>query len=96
MFDAKVIEEASPTIVEAYRDYHPTPTFRRLVQDLLKAVPTRYLVGLKTIILTNQAAETRDRKAEGVEQKSKNQTSRCAGILFPCYTVITGNNCSTR
>jgi hypothetical protein len=59
-------EETSPTIVESYRDYIPSPTFRRLLQNLLNAVPPRYFVGLKTIILTNQAGETCDRKRQKV------------------------------
>jgi hypothetical protein len=57
--------------VEAYRDYAPPPTFRRLVQDLLKAVPRRYFLGLKTIILTNKAGESRDRKRQKVWSRNR-------------------------
>jgi hypothetical protein len=97
MSETKVAGETSPTIVEAYRDYSPPPTFKALVQDLLKAVPPRYLVGLKAIILTNQAAGTRHQKRQKVwEQKSKNQARRCAGILFRRYPLVTSNSCSTR
>ena len=79
MFESKVTGETSPTIVEAYRDYAPSPTFRRLVQDLLKAVPPRYLVGLKTIILTNQAAGTRAQKRQKLW--SRNRKIRLADAL---------------
>jgi len=65
-----VTGETSPTIVESDRDYTPPPTFRQLVQDLLKAVPPLYLVGLKTI-LTNQAGETRDRKRQKVWSRNR-------------------------
>ena len=71
MSETKVTGETSPTIVEAYRDYSPPPTFRRLVQELLKAVPPRYLVGLKTIILTNQAAGTRHQKRQKVWSRNR-------------------------
>jgi hypothetical protein len=71
MFETKVSGETSPTIVESYRDYSPPPTFRRLVEDLLKAVPPRYLVGLKTIILTNHAAGTRAQKRHKVWSRNR-------------------------
>lgn len=62
MFETKVTGEISPTIVEDYLDYSPPPIFRQTLHELLKAVPSRYLVGLKTITLTNQAAGTRAQK----------------------------------
>jgi hypothetical protein len=49
-----------PDVVESYRDFVPPPNFRRRVENLLKCVPAKYLVGLKTILLTNHAGLTRD------------------------------------
>jgi hypothetical protein len=71
MVETNGTAETSPAIVEAYRDYAPPPTFRRLVQDLLKAVPRRYFLGLKTIILTNKAGESRDRKRQKVWSRNR-------------------------
>jgi hypothetical protein len=67
----KTKAESLPTIVEAYRDYSPPPTVRQLIQDLLKTVPPRYLVGLETIVLTNRAGETRDRKRQKVWSRNR-------------------------
>jgi hypothetical protein len=53
-------------IVEAYRDYVPPRCVVPIVEDLLKAVPPRYLIGLQTIILTNQAAQPRKRKRQRI------------------------------
>ena len=52
-------EVSVPNIVEVYRDYVPPQSVRPIIEDLLKTVPPRYLVGLQTIILTNQAAQPR-------------------------------------
>jgi hypothetical protein len=71
MVETNGTAETSPAIVEAYRDYSPPPTFRRLVQDLLRAVPRRYFLGLKTIILTNKAGESRDRKRQKVWSRNR-------------------------
>ena len=55
---------SAPNILEAYRDYIPPQCVRKMVDDLLKAAPPRYLVGLQTIILTNQAAQPRKKKQQ--------------------------------
>jgi hypothetical protein len=53
-----------PNIVEAYRDYVPPQSVLPIIEDLLKTVPPRYLVGLEAIILTNQAAQPRKRQRQ--------------------------------
>jgi hypothetical protein len=50
-------EVSAPNIVEAYRDYVPPQSVRPIIEDLLKTVPPRYLVGLQSIILTNQTLQ---------------------------------------
>jgi len=51
-----------PEIVENYNDFTPPASFRKLLVDLLRAVPSKYLVGLKTVILSNKSALTRDQR----------------------------------
>jgi len=53
-----------PEIVENYRDFEPPTGFRRSLDQLLDTVPEKYLVGLEAIVLTNQAALTRDERRE--------------------------------
>jgi hypothetical protein len=56
------LEPNAPTIVESFRDFEPPSNFRRDVETLLRYVPPKYLVGLSTIVLTNCAALTRDKR----------------------------------
>jgi hypothetical protein len=62
MRTAESQREAGPEIVESYRDFEPPANFQKLLHDLLKAVPPTYMVGLKTIVLANQAALNRDQR----------------------------------
>lgn len=68
-----------PTIVESYRDFEPPPGFRQTVETLLRYVPPKYLVGLKTIVLTNRAGLTRDKRRQKVW--SRNRKVRLAESL---------------
>jgi hypothetical protein len=65
-----------PEIVENYRDFEPPANFRRSLDELLDAVPTKYLVGLKTILLTNRTALTRDQRRQ--KTWSRNRKIRLA------------------
>lgn len=49
-------------IVENYNEFTPPENFKKLLVDLLRAVPPKYLVGLKTVILSNKSALTRDQR----------------------------------
>jgi hypothetical protein len=51
-----------PVIVDSYRDFEPPPNFRRLIETLLLYIPPKYLIGLKTVVLTNRAGLTRDKR----------------------------------
>lgn len=53
---------AGPQIVEAYKNYSPPFDASKTVQLLLLYVPTDYLLGLRTIVLTNQGALSHDRR----------------------------------
>jgi hypothetical protein len=68
-----------PTIVESYRDFEPPENFRQTVETLLKYVPTKYLVALRTIVLTNRAALSRDRRRK--KTWSRNRKMRVADAL---------------
>jgi hypothetical protein len=57
-------ENPGPNIVESYRDFEPPVSFRQNVETLLRYVPAKYLVGLKTIVLTNRAALSRDKRRQ--------------------------------
>jgi hypothetical protein len=72
-------ELIGPTIVESYRDFEPPSNFRQDVETLLRYVPPKYLVGLKTIILTNRAGLTRDKRKQKVW--SRNRKLRVADSL---------------
>lgn len=66
-----MIESVGTTIVESYRDFHPPRNFRKTVETLLKYVPAKYLVGLKTVVLTNQAAFARDKQKQKVWSRKR-------------------------
>lgn len=51
-----------PQIVEAYRNYSPPFDVSKTIRILLRYVPANYLVGLKTIVLTNQEALSHDQR----------------------------------
>ncbi|MGA8768566.1 MAG: hypothetical protein WB559_16240 [Candidatus Acidiferrales bacterium] len=51
-----------PQIVEAYKNYTPPFNAAKTVRRLLRYVPPKYLVGLKTVVLTNQQAMSRDQR----------------------------------
>lgn len=76
-------QHVRPEIVESYRDFQPPPKFRKLVEDLLESVPSNYLAGLKTILLTNQAAMTRDQCRQKIW--SRNRKTPLAGALGLYY-----------
>jgi hypothetical protein len=69
-----------PEVVEAYRDFAPPANFKQVVETLLACVPPEYLVGLKTIILTNSSALSRDqRKQKTWSRNHKVRLSECRG-----------------
>jgi hypothetical protein len=68
-----------PTLVESYRDFEPPLGFRQAVETLLCYVPPKYLVGLKAIVLTNQAGLTRNKRKQKVW--SRNRKVRLAESL---------------
>lgn len=65
------VERSRPQIIESYRDYAPPAWVRKLVEDALDSVPDQYLGGLKTIVLTNRSALTRDQRRQKIWQRGK-------------------------
>ena len=65
------LEPNAPTIVESFREFEPPSNFRRDVETLLRYVPLKYLVGLSTIVLTNCAALTRDKRRQKVWSRNR-------------------------
>jgi hypothetical protein len=69
-----------PEIVESYREFEPPPNFKSTVETLLRCVPPKYLIGLKTIVLTNQAGLTsKQRKQKTWSRKHKVRLAECLG-----------------
>jgi hypothetical protein len=62
---------SAPNVVEAYRDYVPPQCVLPMVHELLKSVPPRYLIGLQTIVLTNQSAQPRKRKQQKIWSRNR-------------------------
>jgi hypothetical protein len=59
------------TIVEVYRNFAPPSDLKSDVEMLLSYVPQKYFVGLKTIILTNKAGMTRDKRRQKVWSRNR-------------------------
>jgi hypothetical protein len=60
-----------PTIVESYRDFDPPPNFKGLIETLLRCVPPKYLIGLKSVILTSRSGSTRDKCRQKVWSRKR-------------------------
>jgi len=88
-----------PQIVENYRDYEPPRQLRGLIEDLLADVPAKYLVGLKTILLTNRKALSRDQRRQRVPvRKGVFPLAQALGAYYkatrsrPAYVLILVDN----
>lgn len=68
-----------PEIVESYREFEPPSGFRRTIETLLQYVPPKYLIGLKSVVLTNRAGLTRNKRKQKVW--SRNRKVRLAEAL---------------
>jgi hypothetical protein len=83
MADRSDVEVPRPQVVENYRDFEPPAGFRSLVEDLLESVPPKYLVGLKTIVLTNREALTRDQRRQRVWSRNRKiQLAEARGAYY--------------
>lgn len=65
-------ENAGPEIREFYRDYKPRLDVKRMVRELLATVPPEYLTGLKSVLLTNRSAVSRDQRRQKIRQGGRN------------------------
>jgi len=76
----QISESTCPSIVESYRDFEPPTNFKQTVETLLRYVPPKYVVGLKTIVLTNQAGLTsKKRKQRMWSRGRKVRVAECLG-----------------
>ena len=67
----QIQETTVPDIVESYRDFEPPQNFRQTIEILIRYVPPQYLVGLKTIVLTNREGLTRDQRKRKVWSRNR-------------------------
>lgn len=88
-----------PSIIENYRDFEPPRQLRTLIEELLNAVPPKYLIGLKTILLTNQSALRRDQRRQKVPgRKGKSSLAEARGAYYratnssPAYVLLLVDN----
>ena len=79
----QIFDSTCPTIVESYRDFEPPSKFKQSVETLLRYVPPKYLIGLKSIVLTNRAALSRNARRQKVW--SRNRKVRHAESLGSYY-----------
>ena len=60
-----------PELVEAYKNYAPPFDVVKTVRLLLRYVPAKYLVGLKTVVLTNQQAMSHDKRRQKLRSRGR-------------------------
>jgi len=76
----QISESMCPSIVEAYRDFEPPTNFKQTIETLLRYAPSRYLLGLKTIGLTNQAGLTSKRRKQRMWSRGRKvRVAECLG-----------------
>ena len=88
-----------PQIIESYSHFEPPSQLRALIEELLNAVPPNYLVGLNTILLTNQGAMSRDQRRKKVPgRKGKSSLVEARGAYYratnssPAYVLLLVDN----
>jgi hypothetical protein len=81
---SRMDETSSIDIKEAYRNYLPPINASKIVGQLLRAVPEKYLKGLDCIVLTNEASlSRRDRVGRVWSSKRKFDKSMILGRYHP-------------
>ena len=60
-----------PIIIESYRTFDPPPNFKQCVETLLRYVPAKYLIGLKSVVLTNRAGLTGKKRKQKVWSRNR-------------------------
>lgn len=68
-------------VIERYQDFSLPFDAARLVRDLLRCVPKKDLAGLQSIVLTNEAAQSReDRRRHTHARHKKYRLADCRGF----------------
>jgi hypothetical protein len=71
-------------IIEAYKDYRPPAWVRGAVEKLLGTVPSKYVVGLESVVLTNSAGLTRrERRRRFISRGRRIRSSRVLAFYSP-------------
>src|SRR5580693_3762752 len=79
--------ESALQIIENYRDYVPPAKLVRLVENLLASVPKKYLVGLRTIVLTNRSGLTKNQQRQKIwGRKGKSKLADARGAYYRATT----------
>ena len=66
-------------IIEAYKDYRPRTWVRGAVEKLLGTVPSKYLVGLESVVLTNSGGQSRRERRRRFSSRGRRIPS--SGVL---------------
>ena len=85
-------QHTRPQIVENYRDFVPPAWLKKIIEKALDSVPPNYLAGLKTVVLTNKSALTRDQRRQKIWQRSK--THRLAEARGAYYSATRSRSAS--
>ena len=73
-------------IVESYRDWAPPVDVSRVVSRLLSGTEKRYKVGLATVVLTNVAGLSRDRRRQKTWSRGrKRPIVKCRGLYHQAW-----------
>jgi hypothetical protein len=81
-------ERPRPQIIENYHDFTPPAWLKGVIEDALNSVPENYLAGLKTVVLTNESALTRDQRRQKVWHRNKaHRLSDARGVYWPSTNI---------
>jgi hypothetical protein len=73
-------------IYEQYQDYEPPFNVRRAVEHMVASVPDKYLVGLGSVVLTEEAALNRKRARQMTQSRGKKvSAAKALGLYHPAW-----------
>ncbi len=75
------LNQPQPTVQEVFKRYTPPVSAYSVVTNLLAEVPTNYLTGLETVILTNtECGNRKKRRQKTLSRKRKVAVKNCRGL----------------
>lgn len=73
-------------IYEQYKDYEPPFNVRRAVERMVATVPDKYLVGLGSVVLTDETALNRKRARQMTQSRGKKVSAgKALGLYHPAW-----------